>query len=53
MIGHRPHRLDQDARRLRLRALPNHTFGNVALRSRVPSDSISLRDCAAKGEGFL
>ena len=27
IMGRRPHRLDQDARRLRLRALPSHTFG--------------------------
>ena len=27
MIGDKPHRLDQDVRRLRLRFLPNHAFG--------------------------
>ena len=48
MIGYKPHRLDQDVRRLRLRFLPNHALGQVALFSRVPSDSTSLRDCTAK-----
>ena len=52
MVGYQPHRLNQDLRRLRLRFLPNHTFGKVALFSRVPSDSTSLRECADKGEGF-
>ena len=53
MIGYKPHRLDQDVRRLRLRFLPNHAFGKVALFSRVPSDSTSLRDCTATGARFL
>ena len=52
MICYQPHRLDQDVRRLRLRFLPNHACGKVALLSHVPSDSTSLRDCAAQGEGF-
>ena len=47
-IGYTPHRLSPDVRRLRLRFLPNHTFGKVALFSRVPSDSINLRERAAK-----
>ena len=38
-IGYKPHRLDQDVRRLRLRFLPNHSFGKVAVFSRVHSDS--------------
>ena len=32
---------------------PTISFGKVALFSRVPSESISLRDCTAKGEGFV
>ena len=48
MLGNKPHWLDQDVRRLRLHCLPNDTFGKVALFSRVPYDSISLRDCTAK-----
>jgi hypothetical protein len=48
MIGNRPHRLDQDVRSLRLRLLPNHTFGKVALFSRAPSEPISPRACTAK-----
>ena len=52
MIGYKPHRLNQDLRRLRLRFLPNDKQGKVALFSRVPSDSISFRECTAKGEGF-
>ena len=47
-IGYNPHRLDQDVRRLRLRFLPNHFFGKVALFSRLHSDSTNLRDCTAK-----
>ena len=50
LIGYGPHRLDQAVRRLRLRLLPNHAFGKVAFFWRVPSDSISLRNCTAKGE---
>jgi len=53
MVGSKPHWLDQDVRRLRLHFLPNYTFGKVALFNRVPFDSISLRDCAAKGGGFV
>ena len=52
MIGYKPHRLDQDVRRLRLRFFPNHACGKVALFSRVPSDSIRFRECTAKGDGF-
>ena len=47
-IGYKPHRLDQDVRRLRLRFLPNHFFGKVALFNRLRSDSTNLRDCTAK-----
>ena len=48
-----PHWLDQDIRRLRLHFLPNYAFGKVAMFNRVPFGSISLRDCTAKGEGFI
>ena len=41
MTGNRHHGLGQDVRRLRLRALPNHTIGKLDLFSRVPSDSIN------------
>ena len=53
MKGSWPHWLYPDVRRLRLHFLPNYTFGNVAMFNRVPFDSISLRDCTAKGEGFV
>ena len=33
--------------------LPIYTFGKVAMFNRVPFDSISLRDCTSKGEGFV
>ena len=36
MVGNRPHWLDKDVRRLRLRFLPNHTFSKVALFNTVP-----------------
>ena len=52
-IGLWPRWLDKDVRRLRLHVLPNYTFGKVAMFNRVPFDSISLRDCTAKGEGFI
>ena len=53
MVGNKPHRLDKDVRRVRLHFLPNYTCGEVALFSRAPYDSISLRDCTAKCEGFF
>ena len=53
MMGPWPHWLEQDVRRLRLHFLPNYSFGKVAMCNRVPFDSISLRDCTAKGEGFV
>ena len=51
MIGYKPHQLDQDVRRWRLRFLPNRACGKVALFSRVPSDPTGLRECTANGEG--
>ena len=53
MKGSWPHWPDQDVRRLRLHCLPSYIFGKVAMFNRVPFDSISLRDCTAKGEGFV
>ena len=53
MKGPWPHWLDQDIRILRLHFLPNYVFGKVAMFNRVPVGSISLRDCTAKGEGFI
>jgi len=53
MKGPWPHWLDQDIRILRLHFLPNYVFGKVAMCNRVPFGSISLRDCIAKGEGFI
>ena len=53
MVGSRPHWLDQDVRRLRLHFLPDRTFGKVEMFNRVPFDSISLRDCTAKGKDLL
>ena len=50
MVWNRPHNLDTDVRRLRLRFLPKRTFGQVALCAQVPYDSINLRDCTANGE---
>ena len=52
MMGSWPQWLDKDVRRLRMRFLPNYTFGKVAMFNLVPFDSISLRDCTAKGERF-
>ncbi|MFM7978939.1 MAG: hypothetical protein ACKPKO_06445, partial [Candidatus Fonsibacter sp.] len=52
MVDNKPHRLNKVVRRLRLRFLPNHTFGKVLVKvlvfNSVPYDSISLRNCTAK-----
>ena len=53
MVGNKPHWLDQDVRRLRLRFLPIHALSQEALFNRVPYDSSSLRDCTAKCAGFV
>ena len=48
MVGNKPHWLDKDVRRLRMRFLPNHTFSKVALFKRVPDGAIRLRSCTER-----
>ena len=47
-IGYKPHRFDQDVRRLLLQFLTHHFFGKVPLFSRAHDDSTRLRERTAK-----
>jgi hypothetical protein len=51
MVGNKPHWVDKDARRLRLRCLPKHTFSNVAFVNIMIVETISIRNCTGKKGG--